>query len=74
MIVYKIKELMQIKRNNEGKSLTYQDVAAGSGVSAVTISRMLNGKVKPSADVLEKLCRYFDCGFDDLMRRIDDSE
>ncbi|SLM27842.1 conserved hypothetical protein [Desulfamplus magnetovallimortis] len=74
-IYYRLKEIMdrKVKKDNMVK-ITYENVPQVTGISKTTLSRISTGKVAPNADVLEKLCRYFDCGFDDLMNRIDEPE
>ncbi len=74
-IYYRLKEMMDLKARKDGlNKITYDDVAAATDISKTTLSRISTGKVSPNADVLEKLTRYFECDFDDLMRRIDDPE
>jgi len=70
MIRYKIKDLMQKKALQE-KKITYKDVALATGISEVTLSRLANNKHNATGDVIEKICKYFNCKFDDLMEIID---
>jgi len=71
MIIYKLRELMQKKSLSDNKKINYQTIADATGISRNTLTRMVNGKVAPTADTLAKLCRYFGCSFDDLMEVVD---
>lgn len=55
----------------QGRSLTWKQVAAGSGVSASTLTRMAQGK-RPDVDGLAALAAWSGLDADDYVRRDDE--
>jgi len=45
------------------------EIAEKTGISRVTISKIAHskGEYKPNAEIIEKLCLYFECTPNDLM-------
>lgn len=73
MIRFYIKERIADKEFKEGRRITIEEIVKETGVSRPTLSRMINTKgYKASTDVLDKLCRYFDCKLSDLTEYIKD--
>jgi len=56
-----------IKYLRKVKKVTLQDIGESVGVSHNAISNYENGKFYPTADVLVKLCEYFNLSADDLL-------
>ena len=53
------------------KGLKKQDLVTELGISSATIAKM--GKGEPvSSKVLERICKHFDCGVNDIMQYVDD--
>lgn len=68
MVIYHIKDLMLKKSVKQNTKMTYAKIAKEAGVSRVTLSRMSSRKgYSVTVDILEKLCRYFECTPNDLM-------
>lgn len=58
-----------------GRSLTNREIAEVIGVSTNALSRWFSGDVtRFDADVLDALCRYFDCRVGDLLEYVPDEE
>ena len=75
MIRYKLRELMAEKEFQRQKRLTIEEVAAGSGVHRVTLSKMLNQfGYRVSLDVIERLCQYFAVGIGELLSVVPEPE
>jgi transcriptional regulator with XRE-family HTH domain len=55
----------------QGRHLNWKQVAAGSGVSASTLTRMAQGK-RPDVDGLAALCAWSGLVADDFVRSLDD--
>jgi len=50
-------------------NLPYRRLAKEMGISHVPLWKMLNGKpYNPSLEMLDKLCRFFKCRVDDILR------
>jgi transcriptional regulator with XRE-family HTH domain len=58
-----------IKYLRKSKKVTQQDIGAAVGVSDNAISNYENGKFFPTADVLVKICEFFNVSSDDLLLR-----
>ena len=68
MIIYHLKDLMHQESNKLGIRITYDDIAKTTGISKVTLSRLSSIKGhNPRADIIEKLCNYFNCTPNDLI-------
>lgn len=62
MLKFRIAELMK------ERGVTYREVSEGAKVSTNTLYKMVKGKQRMiGVDVLERLCRYFDCTPGDLL-------
>lgn len=73
MIRFRVAELMANKQFAEDRTLTIVEVAEKSGVSKVTLSRMINKRgYAAGSDVLDKLCTYFNCRLDELAEYVPD--
>ncbi len=54
------------------RDLKKKDLADIAGLSNYTLSKMTRGE-NVNADTLAKVCKALDCGFDDIMEIIDES-
>ena len=54
------------------RDLKKKDLADTAGLSNYTLSKMARGE-NVNADTLAKVCKALDCGFDDIMEIIDES-
>jgi DNA-binding Xre family transcriptional regulator len=73
----RLKELMREKAIRDGRdiehnALTQQEVADAAGISRATLSNWAREKVDClDKTMIAKLCRYFDCGIEDLLHIVD---
>jgi DNA-binding Xre family transcriptional regulator len=51
-----------------GRRITQKEIARRAGVSEPVIGHWMRNEVRRyDADVIEKLCAYFECGLNDLL-------
>lgn len=70
----RLRQLMLERSAKEGRLLTQKDVEAGSQVPYHTIQRWYDNDEpfeRIDAKVLYPLLDYFECGFDDLIERVE---
>ena len=73
MIRFKLGELMEKKRFADGKRVSITDIATFTGLSRVTLSKILNQKgYGTGTDTVDRLCGYFGCKVEDLMEHLPD--
>lgn len=73
MIRFRLAELIAEKSFRERRAVSMSEVAAGSGVHRATLSKMANQPgTNASTDLVDKLCRYFECQPGDLLTYVDD--
>lgn len=71
MIRFKLGEVMEKKRFADGKRLSITDIAAATGLSRVTLSKILNQKgYGTGTDTIDRLCQFFQCRVEDLMEHL----
>jgi putative transcriptional regulator len=69
MIYIQIKEVMQQKRAAWGRNITLSEVAVATGISRTTLFRMMkNVGYSTVTDQLDKLCTFFECEIQDLVK------
>lgn len=75
-VVYNLKELLFKKSVKEKTRITLTEIAETVGISKNTIYRMANSKggYNVRADVIEKLCKHFECTPNDLMTIVPDPQ
>ena len=56
-----------LRNQLEAKRRTQSDLSRHLKVSAVSVSRWVNGVSKPRADMLDRICQYLNCTAEDLM-------
>lgn len=75
MIRYRLGELIADKQFNEGRRITLLEIAEKSGVSRMTLSRMINQRGYCTVtDNLDLLCAYFECRLEDLAEYVPNRE
>ena len=73
MIRYRIQELLAEKQFQEGRRVTLLELAEATGISRVTLSKMVNQRGYGTlTDHLDKLCNYFGCRIEQLAEHIAD--
>lgn len=62
MIRYRLKELIADKEFAERRKITVVEIAEKTGVARSTLSRLMSAtEYNTTTEVLDKLCKYFDC-------------
>lgn len=75
MIRFRIQELLAEKHFREGRRVTMQEVCRATGISRVTLSKMVNIRGYGTlTDHLDRLCRYFQCSLSELAEYVPDDE
>lgn len=73
MIHYFLPELIAKKSRERGCRLTIKEIAEETGISANTLSRMINTPgYSCSISVIDDLCRYFGCRIEELLVFVED--
>jgi len=74
MIKYNFKALISDKEFRENRKITYKDISDVTGISKTTLSKIASIRgYNASADIIEKLCLYFNVTPDKLMTIIPES-
>ena len=69
MIQLQIKELIAAKAAQCGRKITINEVAEATGISRMTLNRMMRHQgYNTITDHLDKLCTYFQCDLNELVR------
>lgn len=69
MIHLQIKELIAAKTAQWGRRITLLEVANATGISRMTLNRMMRQQgYNTVTDHLDKLCTYFQCDLNELVR------
>jgi putative transcriptional regulator len=67
MIRLYIQELLAEKQFREGRRVTLTELSEATGISRVTLSKMVNQRGYGTlTDHLDRLCRFFECELKDL--------
>lgn len=75
MIKYNLKSLILDKEFKENRKVTYDDITGATGISRQTLSHVASKRGhNVTAEIIEKLCRYFKCTPNDLMTIVPDPE
>ena len=73
MIRFKLAEQIEKLQFRESRRFTIQEVAEGSGVNRMTLSKILNQRgYSTGTDIVDRLCTYFGCTVEDLLEHIPD--
>jgi putative transcriptional regulator len=71
MIHLQIKELIAAKTAQWGRRITLLEVANATGISRMTLNRMMRQQgYNTVTDHLDKLCTYFQCDLNELVRYV----
>ena len=74
MIRFHIQHLLAEKQFREGRRITLLELAEATGISRVTLSKMVNQRGYGTlTDHLDRLCAYFSCRIEQLAEFIPDS-
>ncbi len=75
MIYIQIKEVMQAKRKAWGRKVTLNELAEATGISRMTLSRMMHNEgYSTVTSHLDKLCSFFECELHDLIKYVPDTQ
>ena len=75
MIYIQIKEVMKAKRLAWGRKITLSELAEATGISRMTLSRMINNNgYSTVTSHLDKLCAFFECELHELIKYVPDSQ
>jgi DNA-binding Xre family transcriptional regulator len=75
MIRFRIQELLAEKQFKEGRRVTLKELADATGISRVTLSKMVNQRGYGTlTDHLDRLCAYFNCKVSDLAEYVPNSD
>ena len=74
MIYIQIKEVMQAKMIAWGRRITLNELATATGISRMTLSRMVNNEgYSTVTSHLDRLCAFFECELYELVKYVPDS-
>ena len=75
MIHLQIKELIAEKTAQWGRRITLLEVSNATGISRMTLNRMMRQQgYNTVTDHLDKLCNYFQCDLNELVRYTPDCQ
>jgi putative transcriptional regulator len=75
MIYIQIKEVMKARRLAWGRKITLAELAQATGISRMTLSRMINNQgYSTVTSHLDKLCQFFECELHELIRYVPDNQ
>lgn len=76
MLRFKLRERIADMEFRERRRITIQEVATASGLSRMTLSKLINEHgANIQTDALDRLCRYFGCKVEQLVEYVaDESE
>lgn len=64
---------LRVSQEGQGSRVTVSSLASELGTAYTTIQRMYNDTSKRfDREVVEKICRFFDCGIGDLFVMVED--
>jgi len=71
MIRFYLKERIAEKEFQEGRRITYDEIAEATGIHRTTLSKLANKKgYNTTTDVVDKLCTFFDIKIEQLAEHI----
>jgi putative transcriptional regulator len=75
MIRYRIQELLAEKHFRDGRRITLKELADATGISRVTLSKMVNQRGYGTlTDHLNRLCQFFNCQLSELAEYVPDDQ
>jgi len=73
VVKYRLKQLLAEKEFNENRIVSLNELSTELGVARSTLSRIANNRgYGTQVEIIEKLCRYFNCSPNDLMTIVPD--
>ncbi|GAB3727117.1 hypothetical protein GCM10028862_03290 [Luteimonas pelagia] len=73
MIRFRLKELMAEREFRENRVITLAEVAEATGIHRVTLSKIANNRgYHTGTEILDRLCKYFECQVGDLAIYVED--
>ena len=73
MLRFRLKELIAEKEFRERRVVTLVEIADATEIHRMTLSKIGNNRgYNPSADILDRLCTYFDCRIEQLVEHLPD--
>lgn len=75
MIRFRLREMIIDKEFKEGRRITLEEIARGTGIQRTTLSRISGQRgYNTTTDNIDKLCRFFGCSVDKLMEYVPNEE
>lgn len=75
MIYIQIQEVIKAKKAAWGRKITLNEIAFATGISRTTLFRMMkNEGYSTVTDHLDRLCAFFECEIQDLVRYVPDNK
>lgn len=75
MIYIEIKGMVTAKAVAWGRRITLNELAKATGISRMTLARMINNKgYSTVTSHLGKLCQFFECELHELIKYVPDSQ
>ena len=73
MIRFKLQELIAERQFREGRRVTLIELSKATGISRVTLSKMVNQRgYSTVTDNIDKLCSFFECDVSEVMEYVDE--
>ncbi len=73
MIYIQIQEVIKAKKTAWGRKITLNEIAIATGISRTTLFRMMkNQGYSTVTDHLDKLCAFFECEIQELVKYVPD--
>ena len=74
MIYIQIQDVLKAKRKAWGRKITLNEVSVTTGISRTTLFRIMkNEGYSTVTDQLDKLCTFFECEINELVKFVPDS-
>ena len=75
MIYIQIQDVLKAKRKAWGRKITLNEVSVATGISRTTLFRIMkNEGYSTVTDQLDKLCTFFECEINELVKFVPDSQ
>ncbi len=75
MIYIQIQEVIKAKKAAWGRKITLNEIAVATGISRTTLFRMMkNQGYSTVTDHLDKLCAFFECEIQELVKYVPDGK
>lgn len=75
MIYIEIEKVIKAKKAAWGRKITLNEIAVATGISRTTLFRMMkNQGYSTVTDHLDKLCAFFECEIQELVKYVPDNK